>query len=166
MKKGYFSLMAGKNNGGHSWKRERLTLGQVLADKLAESAGSWIFITGFFLFLIAWILVNLEFVFIQKWDPYPFILLNLLLSCLAAIQAPIILMSQNRAAQRDRAQAAKDYYINRKAEKEIKTLQVQMLELKGLISKQSMKREAGKIEEEIGQIQSELESMGKSMQRK
>jgi uncharacterized membrane protein len=146
------------------WKRQRLSFGQWTADRLAEVAGSWGFIVGFFFFLAAWIAVNLELLFVQKWDPYPFILLNLLLSCLAAIQAPVILMSQNRAAERDRHQARKDYYINRKAEKEIKTLQMQVLELKQLLSKQSVSKESEKIETEIKAIQRELEGMSKTLQ--
>lgn len=150
------------------WRRQRLSLGQWLADKLAEGAGSWTFIAGFVVFLVIWIALNLNllwmFYFSEKpLDPFPFILLNLFLSCLAAIQAPVILMAQNRAAQRDRAQAAKDYYIDRKAEKEIKVLQIQVLELKELVSKQSMEKEASKIETEIKEIQQELENMSKTL---
>ena len=151
-------------NNRSPWKRRKLSFGHWLSDRLAEVAGSWGFIAGFFIFLIVWIIINLELLFVQKWDPYPFILLNLFLSCLAAIQAPVILMSQNRAAQRDRQQAAKDYYINRKAEKEIKTLQMQMLELKSLLSKQSMQEETTKIDAEIKLIQQELENMSKTLQ--
>lgn len=98
------------------------TLGQKAADKLTKWAGSWTFIIFFFLFIIAWMFVNAYFFIIyekgQAWDPYPFILLNLVLSCLAAVQAPIILMSQNRAVERDRQRAEYDYAINRKAERE------------------------------------------------
>ncbi len=146
------------------WKRQRLSLGQRAADSLAAKAGSWGFIIGFFVFLIGWIAINLELVYVQKWDPYPFILLNLFLSCLAAIQAPVILMSQNRAAERDRRQVAKDYYIDRKAEKEIKVLQMQVLEIKELISKQSTQEESRKIESEVKKIQSDLENMSKTLQ--
>ena len=74
-------------------------------------------------------------VIIYKWDPYPFILLNLALSCLAAVQAPIILMSQNRTAERDRIKAERDYMINRKAEREIKLLQGDIDEMKKMIRK-------------------------------
>lgn len=106
------------------------TLGQKAADGLAKWAGSWTFIIMFFVFLIAWMLLNTYF-FLQysqgePWDPYPFILLNLVLSCLAAIQAPVILMSQNRAAERDRQRSEYDYAVNRKAEREIQAIQKQL----------------------------------------
>lgn len=105
----------------HPKKKKKLTLGQKAADFLTKWAGSWIFIFGFFIFLGLWISANI-YAWINQWDPYPFILLNLVLSCLAAIQAPVILMSQNRAAQRDRLKAEFDYRINRKAEKEIQEI--------------------------------------------
>jgi len=156
--------MAEKKNRKPAWKRQRLSFGQWAADRLTKIAGSWGFIIGFFVFLLVWVAINLELIFIQKWDPYPFILLNLFLSCLAAIQAPVILMSQNRTVERDRKQATKDYYINRKAEKEIKLLQIQLLELKELVSKQSLEKETKKIEQEIKTIQEEIEVMGKTLQ--
>jgi uncharacterized membrane protein len=84
---------------------KRLTLGQRLADKLSDFAGSWRFIIGFAIVLIAWIVVNVSVLVTKAFDPYPFILLNLVLSCLAAIQASIILMSQNRQEQKDRIRA-------------------------------------------------------------
>jgi uncharacterized membrane protein len=99
-----------------------LTLGQHMADKIASFGGSWVFIIFFFSFLIVWMLINI-FVLAQKpFDPYPFILLNLILSCLAAIQAPIIMMSQNRKEEKDRARSENDYKINLKAELEIRLL--------------------------------------------
>ncbi len=167
--------MAEKNNDKKAkqknlklpWKRHRLTLGQWLADKLTAGAGSWWFITGFIVVMIVWVAINIEWFLAERfkpWDPYPFILLNLFLSCLAAFQAPVILMSQNRTNQRDRSQAQKDYYINRKAEKEIKVLQIQLLELRQLISKQSLEKETKKIESEIKSIQEELENVGKTLQ--
>ncbi len=133
------------------------TFGQRLADELATKAGSWGFIVGFFLFLIFWMCLNTYLIFFGRWDPYPFILLNLVLSCLAAIQAPIILMSQNRAAEIDRQRAANDYYVNRKAEKEIKILQRDILQLKAMISRQPKAKEIEKIEQEIKKIQADLE---------
>jgi len=104
-----------------------LTFGQRAADKVTKGAGSWTFIILFMTFLILWMIVNI-FAWINTWDPYPFILLNLVLSCVAAIQAPIILMSQNREAQKDRQRAEYDYAVNRKAEREIE-------EIKKLISR-------------------------------
>jgi uncharacterized membrane protein len=104
-------------------KKHRLTFGQRSADFLAKWAGSWPFIIGFFIFLIFWMTVNTYWIiFGETWDIYPFILLNLVLSCLAAIQAPIILMSQNRTAQRDRIRTEYDYQVNKKAEKEIREI--------------------------------------------
>jgi uncharacterized membrane protein len=101
---------------------ENISFGQRMADKVAEFGGSWTFI-GFFLVLItAWMFVNVSAWLIQPYDPYPFILLNLVLSCIAALQAPIILMSQNRQAQRDRLRAQEDYRVNLKAELEIRHL--------------------------------------------
>ena len=104
-----------------SYIRYKRNFGQKSADAVTKWAGSWTFIFGFFIVLGLWISANI-FMWINQWDPYPFILLNLVLSCLAAIQAPIILMSQNRQAQRDRIKAEFDYRINKKAEKEIQEI--------------------------------------------
>ncbi len=99
-----------------------LTFGQRLADKVAAFGGSWTFITTFFLFILIWMIINILFLTTKPFDPFPFILLNLILSCLAAIQAPIIMMSQNRQEQKDRQRGEHDYKINLKAELEIKLL--------------------------------------------
>lgn len=99
-----------------------LTVGQRLADKVAAFGGSWIFIVTFFSFIIIWMIINIWFLTTKPFDPFPFILLNLILSCLAAIQAPIIMMSQNRQEQKDRQRGEHDYKINLKAELEIKLL--------------------------------------------
>ena len=99
-----------------------LSFGQKTADKIAEFGGSWMFISFFFLFIMTWISVNLIAFFQEPFDPFPFILLNLILSCLAAIQAPIIMMSQNRQEQKDRSRSEHDYKINLKAELEIRLL--------------------------------------------
>jgi uncharacterized membrane protein len=101
---------------------QQLTTGQRMADKIADFGGSWPFIGIFGVVLLLWMLLN-SITFITKpFDPYPFIFLNLILSCLAAIQAPIIMMSQNRQEERDRIQAEHDYQINLKAELEIRHL--------------------------------------------
>jgi uncharacterized membrane protein len=100
---------------------ERLTFGQKMADKVALFGGSWIFISIFMGVMVIWILLN-SFILIKlnsSFDPYPYILLNLVLSMLAAIQAPIILMSQNRQAYKDRLSAEHDYEVDLKAELEI-----------------------------------------------
>ncbi|WP_121964446.1 DUF1003 domain-containing protein [Myroides sp. N17-2] len=100
----------------------KLTLGQRIADRVATFGGSWTFIITFFSFLIIWMAINIWVFTAKPFDPYPFILLNLILSCLAAIQAPIIMMSQNRQEQKDRQRNEHDYKINLKAELEIKLL--------------------------------------------
>jgi uncharacterized membrane protein len=98
------------------------TLGERLSDKLADFGGSWTFIICFLTLILIWILINVVWFLDTGFDPYPFILLNLILSCVAALQAPIIMMSQNRLESRDRQRAKNDYEINKKAEQEIKTL--------------------------------------------
>lgn len=98
------------------------TFGQRIADKVATFGGSWTFIIIFVSFLLGWIAMNV-FVFLNKgFDPYPFILLNLLLSCIAALQAPVIMMSQNRQGEKDREKAQNDYMVNLKSELEIRML--------------------------------------------
>jgi uncharacterized membrane protein len=98
------------------------TFGQIIADKVASFGGSWTFIISFLIFILIWISSN-AFILINKgFDPYPFILLNLILSCLAALQAPVIMMSQNRQEEKDRERAKKDYMINLKSEVEIRLL--------------------------------------------
>jgi uncharacterized membrane protein len=105
---------------------QKLTLGQRLSDKMADYAGSWGFIVTFVGIIILWIIINSVLLIWRHFDPYPFILLNLVLSCLAAIQAPIILMSQNRQEARDRLRAEHDYRVNLKAELEIRHLHEKM----------------------------------------
>lgn len=102
--------------------KQGLTLGQKVADKVATFGGSWTFIISFGFFLLCWISFNAFWLHNQGFDPYPFILLNLILSCLAAIQAPVIMMSQNRQEEKDRERAKKDYMINLKSELEIRIL--------------------------------------------
>ena len=100
----------------------KLTIAQKLADKIATFGGSWTFIIIFFVFILAWMGINIWLLTTKTFDPFPFILLNLILSCLAAIQAPIIMMSQNRKEEKDRLRGENDYKINLKAELEIKLL--------------------------------------------
>jgi uncharacterized membrane protein len=119
----------------HKIPRSKLTFGQKAADFLAYWGGSWPFIGSLTLLLIMWMGLNTYFVIIGEWDPYPFILLNLFLSCLATFQAPVILMSQNRSTERDRKRAEYDYAVNRKAEREIEDIQKDLEEIKKLIIK-------------------------------
>lgn len=103
--------------------QQTLTPGQKIADKVASFGGSWTFIISFGVFIFLWISINVFLLVNKSFDPYPFILLNLILSCLAAIQAPVIMMSQNRQEDKDRDRAKNDYMINLKSELEIRTLQ-------------------------------------------
>ena len=100
----------------------RMTLGDRLSDRLADFGGSWIFISIFMGMLIIWMVINTWLLLEKPFDPYPYILLNLVLSCLAAIQAPVILMSQNRQEAKDRLRSEHDYEVNVKAEIEIRKL--------------------------------------------
>jgi len=115
--------------GKHPVLNKKWNLGQRAADKLTAGMGSWAFIITFLLFICLWMITNI-YALINNWDPYPFILLNLVLSCLAAIQAPIILMSQNREAQKDRLRSEYDYQVNRKALKEINQIKEMISKLK------------------------------------
>jgi len=109
---------------------EQLTFGERLADRVAAVGGSWKFIGGFMLLLTAWMFFNTYVLATKAFDPYPYILLNLLLSCLAALQAPVIMMSQNRQAETDRLHAQNDYEVNVKAELEILQLHEKINELR------------------------------------
>ncbi|MEZ4873886.1 MAG: DUF1003 domain-containing protein [Flavobacteriaceae bacterium] len=101
---------------------QKLSLGQKLADNVASFGGSWTFISLFSAFIFVWIVSNVYFLLNKGFDPYPFILLNLILSCIAALQAPVIMMSQNRQEEKDRERAKQDYMINLKSELEIRLL--------------------------------------------
>jgi len=106
-----------------------LTLGERLADRVAEFGGSWRFILCFTAVMILWICANSVVLLRQPFDPYPYILLNLVLSCLAAVQAPVIMMSQNRQEAKDRLRAEHDYRVNLKAELEIRSLNLKIDQL-------------------------------------
>lgn len=99
-----------------------ITIGQRVADKVASFGGSWTFIMLFVGFLLGWIGLNVFILLNKGFDPYPFILLNLILSCVAALQAPVIMMSQNRQNEKDREKAQNDYMVNLKSELEIRML--------------------------------------------
>ncbi|MFQ6599084.1 DUF1003 domain-containing protein [Flavobacterium sp. C3NV] len=103
-------------------EEEVRSFGQKIADKVADFGGSWTFIISFLLFIVVWIGANVYILVNKGFDPYPFILLNLILSCIAALQAPVIMMSQNRQEEKDRNRAKKDYMINLKSELEIRMI--------------------------------------------
>jgi uncharacterized membrane protein len=102
------------------------TFGERVADRVAEFGGSWRFIISFGCFLALWIALNSIALLRRPWDPYPYILLNLILSCIAALQAPVIMMSQNRQEAKDRIRAENDYQVNLKAELEIRSLHAKL----------------------------------------
>ncbi len=106
--------------------QEEISRGQRLADKVASFGGSWTFIVSFFIILTAWIIYNTMAPRGDNFDPYPFILMNLVLSCIAALQAPVIMMSQNRQEEKDRKRSENDYLINLKAELELRSLHQKM----------------------------------------
>jgi uncharacterized membrane protein len=107
------------------FEERRLSFGSKVADKVAAFGGSWKFIIWFLIFMMGWMAINL-YLLRKPFDPFPFILLNLLLSSLAAIQAPVIMMSQNRKEEKDRQRAINDYLVNLKAEIEVRNLHRKM----------------------------------------
>ena len=126
-------------------EKEKYTLGQRAADKIAKFAGSWAFIFSFTGVLILWMVVN-TMLATKAFDPYPFILLNLVLSCVAAIQAPLIMMSQNRQEEKDRHRAENDYKVNLKTEIMIEDI---FDKVTAILKKQS------EIEKQLSNMQSE-----------
>jgi|SRR3989339_636543 len=135
----YFKNLGLNHDGSHPVFRQKLSFGQKASDNLTKHMGSWKFIILFLILLFVWIGINAYFLVVllegKPFDPFPFILLNLVLSCLAAIQAPIILMSQNRQTEKDRIMAKYDYEINKRAEKEIRKVQEDLDEIKRMIGK-------------------------------
>lgn len=113
--------------------KHRTTLGQRYADRMTTLIGSWTFIFIVVTYIIIWMALNLWLIAVH-WDPYPFIVLNLTLSCLAALQAPVILMSQNRQTERDRIGQARDYMVDRESEKRLETIQREIAEMKAMLS--------------------------------
>lgn len=128
-------------------ERERYTLGQRAADKIAKFAGSWAFIFSFTGGLVLWMVINAVLA-AKAFDPYPFILLNLVLSCVAAIQAPLIMMSQNRQEEKDRRRAENDYKVNLKTEIMIEDI---FDKVTAILKRQS------KLEKQIESMQNEKE---------
>lgn len=123
---------------------ERRTFGDKLADRVTEIAGSWGFIIGFCVFLILWMIINT--ILIVRFDEYPFILLNLILSCIAALQAPVIMMSQNRAAKKDSLRSLNDYKTDLKSElilevlhEQIKDIQINQKKILKLLEEKDVK---------------------------
>ncbi|MCM2455045.1 DUF1003 domain-containing protein [Rhizobium sp. CG4] len=128
------------------------SFGERLADSIARVGGSWGFILTFLAFLIAWAVINVIVLTSDAFDPYPFVFLNLILSMLAAIQAPIIMMSQNRQTTRDRFEAAKDYEVNLKAELEVFALH-QKIDMKVLAELAALREDMAGIREQLSNLQ-------------
>jgi len=116
----------------HPIFKQKKTLGQRSSDILTTFVGSWTFIISLLVLMGVWMVLN-AMAWFFAWDPYPFILLNFVLSTLAAIQAPIILMSQNRQGERDRLQAKYDYNVDKKSEREIQNIQRDLDSIKKLL---------------------------------
>jgi len=123
-----------------------LTFGQRLADKIADFGGSWTFIILFMVFIIIWMGINILWLRNKAFDPYPFILLNLMLSCLAALQAPLIMMSQNRQEEKDRQRARNDYMINLKSELEVRLLNEKIDHLVMKLQQNVLELQQGQVE--------------------
>ncbi|EMJ97589.1 PF06210 family protein [Leptospira alstonii serovar Sichuan str. 79601] len=146
------NLITSNNNEAYV---EKLSIGDKISDMVAKFGGSWGFIISFFIVMIVWISGNAVILVKDPFDPYPFILLNLILSCLAALQAPVIMMSQNRQEAKDRIRSENDYKINLKAEIEIRTLHEKVDHL--LLNQWSKMIEIQEIQMEIlGEISSHL----------
>ena len=149
----------------------KVTVGDKLADLIAKYGGSWWFIIGFCIFLFCWMTANTLHIFGIHFDEYPFILLNLFLSCLAAFQSPIIMMSQNRQAERDRYDAENDYRTNMKSEMEIRNLhekinQLNEVQWPHLLDIQKTEIEVlNEIELEIQQLKVRQDELVRSRQR-
>ncbi|RXT24388.1 hypothetical protein B5P46_21155 [Rhizobium leguminosarum] len=124
------------------------SFGERIADSIARIGGSWSFIIAFFVFLVAWTVINTIILVSGAFDPYPFVFLNLILSMLAAIQAPIIMMSQNRQAERDRFEAAKDYEVNLKAELEVLSLH-QKIDMRVLTELTALREDVARLSAEL-----------------
>ncbi|MGE5363654.1 MAG: DUF1003 domain-containing protein [Bacteroidota bacterium] len=103
-----------------------ISIGERIADQVARVGGSWSFIIGFLIFLVLWMLINVIMLKQNPFDPYPFILLNLCLSCIAALQAPVIMMSQNRQAKKDRLEAEEDFQTNTRSEVQIQEIMAKL----------------------------------------
>lgn len=149
-------------NVSHAFE-EKLTFGSRLADKVAAVGGSWAFVSGFGVLIVAWTIVNSSLLirFGGPFDPYPYVFLNLILSMLAALQAPVIMMSQNRQAAKDRLADGLDYEVNLKAEVEIMRLHEKLdrLQVDGIVGLLNDQKE------QLALLRHAVETNGKSVNR-
>jgi len=145
---------------------KKLSFGQNAADFVNKWVGSWGFVIGILVFIILWMALNTVFVVFGVWDKYPFIVLNLVLSSVAALHASIILMSQNRRSEIDAERIQHDYLIDKKAEKEIKQVQLDILEIKQVLLKKENSKRMDALKKDLDSIQSDLNRMEQNMQKK
>lgn len=138
---------------------KNISFGDRIADKVAAVGGSWTFIISFFVFLIIWMVINSFLLSRKSFDPYPYILLNLCLSCLAALQAPVIMMSQNRQAKKDRLEAEEDFQTNTRSEVQIQEIIAKLDLFLELYIKLSFENR----EERLQTIQSKIDEIHKHL---
>ena len=132
-----------------------LTVGERMADKIARFAGSWSFLFFFGVVIIAWAILNSKYLFDKPIDPFPYVFLNLILGCIASIQAPIIMMSQNREAQKDRLRSENEYLINLKSEIILEDLHMKIDEI--IRENKTLKRELDNIKMEVEKSNSNIQ---------
>ena len=167
-KEGFYEVKEdARKHNYHPALRRQLTFGQKASDKLTQFAGSWQFIISLFVLMFVWITINIYGLAIRKWDPYPFILLNFVLSTLAAIQAPIILMSQNRQAERDRINFKYDYQVNRRAEREVTKMQKDLDKIIKMVKNFKKDWETNiKAEKEISKVDRKINELKRDLKKK
>ncbi|HEY3283768.1 MAG TPA: DUF1003 domain-containing protein [Armatimonadota bacterium] len=157
----------------HELFRESMTPGQRIADRVAAAVGSWPFIITQSLLLAAWIAFNVYLVvmerarpgYLRAWDPYPFILLNLMLSFQAAYTGPVVMMSQNRQGEKDRLMAQNDYEVNQKAEREIQVVLEHLVHQDGLILKTLADLEALMLEPTLRDLAAKVDALQRELER-
>lgn len=137
---------------------KKLTAGQKAADKMAQFAGSWWFLGVFAAIVLIWSIINTKLILQKPFDPYPFVFLNLILACIASIQAPIIMMSQNRESQKDRLKAENDYLINLKSEIILEDLHIKIDSI--IKNQKKLKNELNNISIQVSKLSGKIESNG------
>ncbi|MFZ5351755.1 MAG: DUF1003 domain-containing protein [Bacillota bacterium] len=134
----------------------KLTLGQKAADSMARFAGSWMFLIVFAVIVLSWTLLNTRLMLARPFDPYPYVFLNLILACISSIQAPIIMMSQNRESQKDRLKAENDYLINLKSEIILEDLHMKIDDI--IKTQKKLKKELYDIKISISKLNSRFDN--------
>ncbi len=143
--------------------KEKLTLGQKAADIITGIVSSWYFVAGVLIYILLWISLNTYLLVFGQWDAYPFIILNLTLSSLAALHASIILMSHNRKAESDAKKIQYDYLIDKKTEKELKQVQLDIIQIKKAVLKENSEDRSKKLVHELKKVEEEILEMERKM---